>query len=181
MARVLIAVGGVLLVLGVGLGGYQIYVHYQDAVERQQVDRYTATIQPVAAGAGELVRQTIIPEVDAYAARQLPATKIALDAVSWRVFFVRTRQQFASAAHPGDLAPVAQQFDAALAEYAASMLEIQKAAAGDPTVTLATAKSEAQRADCLYGRAAVALSDLRRSVSLPDVPTFADATTTACR
>ena len=181
MARVLIAVGGVLLVLGIVLGGYQVYLRYQDAVERQQVDRYTAAIQPVASDAGRLVQETIIPEVDAYAAGRLPASKIALDAASWRVFFLRTRQQFAGVAHPGDLAPVAERFDSALAEYATSVAEIQKVAAGDPARTLAAAKAQAKRGDCDYGRAAVALTSLRRSLSLPDVATFAGANTNACR
>ena len=38
MARVLIAAGGVLLVVGIALGGYQAYLRYQTAVQRQQVD-----------------------------------------------------------------------------------------------------------------------------------------------
>jgi len=181
VARVLIAVGGVLLVLGIVLGGYQVYLRYQDAIERQQVDRYTAAIQPGASDAGRLVQETIIPEIDAYAAGTLPAGKIALDAASWRVFFQRTRQQFAAAAHPGDLDSVARQFDAALGEYEASVSEIQKVVAADAAQTLAAAKAQAKRGDCDYGRAAVALTSLRRSLSLPDVATFAAANTNACR
>jgi hypothetical protein len=180
VARVLIAAGGVLLLVGLALGGYQVYLRYQTAVQRQQVDRYTAGIQRPAELAGELVAATIVPELDAYAAGKLPAAKVAIDAGAWKIFFLRTRAEFAQTDHPDELVPIAQQFDHALAEYVAAVVEIQKVAGGDGPRALATGRAAAKRADCDYGRAAVALSELRRNLSLPDVATFAGATTSAC-
>lgn len=180
MARVFIAAGGVLLALGIALGGYQVYARYQTAVQRQQVDGYTAAVQRPAQLAGELVAQTIVPELDAYAAGTLPAAKVAIDAGTWRVFFQRTRAQFAAPAHPDGLLSIAGQFDRALAEYTAAVTEIQQVGGPAGAGALAKGRAEAKRADCDYGRAAVALTDLRRSLSLPDVATFSDANTSAC-
>jgi hypothetical protein len=180
VARVLIATGGVLLVVGLALGGYQVYLRYQAAVQRQQVDRYTAAIQRPAQLAGALVAETIVPELDAYAAGKVPVAKVAIDALAWKIFFMRTRAEFASTQHPDELVPIAQQFDHALAEYITAVVDIEKVAGADGPRALATGRAAAKRADCDYGRAAVALSDLRRDLSLPDVATFAGATTSAC-
>lgn len=180
MARVLIAAGGALLLVGIVLGGYQAYSRYQSAVQRQQVDHYTAGVQPLAANAGKLVQQTIVPELDIYAAGKLPTGKFALDAAVWRQFFLRTRTEFAQVDHPGDLAGVAAQFDRALAEYAEAVADMQKLAASDGPRALANGRAEAKRADCDYGRGAVALTSLRRSLDLPDVATFANANESAC-
>jgi hypothetical protein len=181
VARVLIAVGGVLLVVGIVLGGYQAYSRYQSAVERQQVDHYTAGVQPLAANAGKLVQETIVPELDLYAAGKVPTGKVAIDASAWRQFFLRTRTQFAQVQHPGDLAGIAQQFDRALAEYAEAVADMQQLAASDGPKALTSGRAKAKRADCDYGRAAVALTSLRRSLDLPDVATFANANATACK
>lgn len=181
MARALIVIGGVLLLVGIVLGGYQAYSRYQSAVQRQQVDHYTAGVQPLAANAGKLVQQTIVPELDLFAAGQVPTGKVALDAAAWREFFLRTRTEFARVDHPGDLATVAAQFDHALAEYAQAVADMQRLAASDGPKALASARAEAKRADCDYGRAAVALTNLRRSLDLPDVATFANANAGACR
>ena len=182
VARVLIAAGAVLLVLGVVLGGYQVYLRYQQAVEKQQVDRYTAGIQGPAQLAGQLVAQTIVPELDAYANGKLPAGKVAVDAALWRAFFVRTRAEFARVAHPGPVAAIAAQFDTALAEYIQAVTEVEKLASPSQAAeALLAGKAVAKKADCDYGRAAVALTGLRSSLDLPDVATFASANTNACR
>ncbi len=172
MARALIAVGGVLLIVGIALGGYQAYLRYQDAVLRQQVDRYTAGIQPPATEAGKLVEQTIVPELDGYARGTTPAGKVALDATAWEVFFLRTRAEFARVAHPGRLAGIAHQFDQALAEYALAVAEIQKVAGSDGSQALTLGRAQARRADCDYANAAAALAELRHTLDLPDLATF---------
>ena len=107
--------------------------------------------------------------------------KIAIDAAGWREFFLRTRTGFARVDHPGDLESIAQQFDHALAEYAQAVAEMQKLATSDGPQALVSGRAEARRADCDYGRAAVALTSLRRSLDLPDVATFANANAAACR
>jgi hypothetical protein len=180
VARVLIAAGAVLLVVGLGLGGYQVYLRHQQAVERQQVDQYTAGVQPLAQHAGELVQKTIVPELDLYSLGKVPAAKIALDSAAWRLYFDRTRTDFARVAHPGDLQGIAQRFDQALAEYAQAVADVQKLAGSDGSAALAAARAEAKHADCDYGRAAIALVDLRRSLDLPDVATFTSANAGAC-
>jgi hypothetical protein len=172
VARVLIAAGCVLLVVGIALGADQAYLRHQQAVERQQVDSYTAGVRPLAADAGRLVQQTIVPELDAYAAGRLPADKVALDATGWQLFFQRTRAGFARVAHPGRLAAVAQRFDRALAEYVAAVAELRGVAAGDAAGALAQGRAQARRADCDYANAAAALAGLRRSLDLPDVTAF---------
>jgi len=182
VARVLIAVGGVLLVVGIALGGYQAYLRYQTAVQRQQVDGYSAAVQRPAEQAGRLVAQTIVPEIDAFVSGKLPASKVAIDAAIWKAFFTRTRQEFGRVARPDPVLGIASQFDKALAEYIQAVADLEQvAAASGAGRALATGQAEAHLADCDYGRAAVALTHLRRSLDLPDIGTFAAATTIGCK
>jgi hypothetical protein len=172
VARGLIIAGSVLLVLGITLGGYQVYLRYQDAVQARQVDSYTAGILQPAQQAGALVGQTIVPELDGYAKGTTPAPKVALDATGWQLFFGRTRAAFARVAHPGSLGPIAQQFDKALGEYELAVADFRLLASTKSTAAEAAGRAEARRGDCDYAQAASSLAALRRSLGLPDVKAF---------
>lgn len=173
MARALVAVGAALLLVGLVLGGMQAYQRYQAAVERQQVDAYTAALLPAANDAGRLVSQTIVPELHAYAAGQVPGAKIAADAVGWRQAFIRTRASFAKAPHSGRLDPIAKNFDTALGEYATAMAFYTRLGdAGAAPAALAAGDTAGLTADRTYGQAESALACLRRTLGLSAVTEF---------
>jgi hypothetical protein len=166
-------VGAALLALGLALGATQAFRAYQAAVERQQVDAYTAAVLPPAQDAGRLVGQTILPELTAYEAGRLPGSKIAADAAAWHRIFLRTRATFARAPHSGRLDSVARGFDRALDEYATAVELYQRLAdPGAAPAALVAGDAAAMAADQSYGRAETALACLRRSVGLAAVPEF---------
>ena len=173
MARILLAAGGVLLAVGVVLGGMQVVQRYQAAVERQQVDSYTSSIVGPARGAGQLVSRQILPELASYEAQRVAGKQVATDAGTWHAAFARTRTEFGQAQHPGRLAPIAADFDRALAEYTVSVAFFRKL--GDPgaaPAALSAGEAAAAAADRDYGQAETQLACLRRSVGLSSVPEF---------
>ena len=173
MARALIAAGGVLLALGLVLGGIQAYQRYQAAVERQQVDAYTAAVLPPARDAGKLVSQIIVPELRSYEAGAVPGSKIASDSVAWHQFFLRTRSRFAEAPHSGSLDSIARGFDTALAEYATAVEFYGRIGdAGAAPAAMVAGNAAALAADRTYGASENQLACLRRSLGLPAVPEF---------
>ena len=173
MARLLIAVGGVLLAVGLVLGGTQALHRYQTAVERQQVDAYTASVLPPARDAGRLVGQTIAPELQAYETGQVPGAKIAADAESWHTFFVSTRAAFARTSHTDRLAAIAGGFDTSLAEYATAVQFFGRLDdAGAAPAALAAGLAAAGAADRNYCEAENSLAGLRQSLGLQALPEF---------
>ena len=173
MARTLIAAGAAFLALGIGLGGFQVFQRYQSAVEKQQVDAYTAAVLPPAQAAGRLVSQSIVPELSAYEASQTAGAKVAADAAAWQAAFVKTRGTFAAAAHPGKLGPIAARFDDALAKYAAAVAFFARLGdAGAAPAAFVAGETVAAAADRAYGLAVSALGCLRASLGLPLVPEF---------
>lgn len=173
MARILLAAGGVLLVIGVVLGGMQAVQHYQAGVERQQVDNYTSSILGPARAAGKLVSDQILPELAAYEAQRVPGARVSADAGKWHAAFARTRAEFGRAEHPGKLAGIASQFDKALMEYAASVAFFGKLSdPGAAPAALVAGEAAAAAADHDYAQAETLLACLRRSLGLPTVSEF---------
>lgn len=165
--------GAALLVLGLVLGGIQAVQRYQAAVERQQVDAYTAAVLPAARSAGRLVSETIVPELRAYEAGRVSGAKIAADAPAWHAAFLRTRADFAKAPHSGKLDSIAGSFDMALLEYATAVEFYGRLGdAGAAPAAMTAGDAAALAADRTYGEAETALACLRRTMSLSAVPEF---------
>lgn len=172
VARIFLAIGAALLVVGVSLGALQVVQSHQAAVERQDVARYTSGVLPPARLAGQLVAQTIVPMLDAYRHGQVPSTTVAQSAVTWRAFFERTKAAFQKVPHPGKLGPIASTFDRALTEYSKSVAYFELVQGPAAAAALQAGASEAKRADADYATAAGTLGCLRHADGLPAIREF---------